>query len=698
MAPVTCARCFAVFEADDARPGFAPLCTDCAPRAPAAALPAGPASVRRRSRRPVARRLAVVFGVLAAALAVAAGMRLAPGLLRGPPPAPPPPSVVESRVDDWRAAGLVPAARPDQTRAAARAAQGWSALAADLPERTAAALQAFREAIALAPDASDAAVAGYVLAFAEAAGDEPDAVELRSTHDMVREALARSPARTDLLVAYARLLLAVPSAANFAEAHAVAERALAGAPRDPTARLALGLAQLPADPAKAARTLEDGLAAAPAERRLLTAAARARWAAGDAVAALAHADARLALDRGHPDALALRAEIEAASDRIADARATLGRWEAASADSPLPPLLLARIAYQRDDDPVLARKLLDVALSRKPGAFTAARILAHRSAVELAAGNAAAAEAAVEDALRRVPASAPARFQAALLAFGRGNAAALRESAGVLGDRAGPLAARMLAARTAELSGTEEESQQAYLALAALAPRNPTVLLATAGALARLRAPGPALEVARRALERDPGEGRLRRVPTDFWEGPAPLAEAARRLEAIGRAEPLAASTAFAAAAECELLLGRTVAAERLARAASAASPQSAAPIAILAQVALDRSQAPEASTRAASALEVRPGDPILLAIRGRALETLGRTLDAESALRRASEAMPDLATARLGLARLLARRGETGEARTLVEALVRDEPDLAEARGALLALAVGRPARASRR
>jgi tetratricopeptide (TPR) repeat protein len=603
---------------------------------------------------------------------------------------------VEARLEAWRDAGLLPPdLREDPAAAAARLQAGAAALAADLPGRTAEALRAFREALALAPRSPEA-VAGYATAFAEAAGEDADGAELRANHDLVRAALAAAP-RPDLEAAYARLLLAVPGDGNVAEALALAGRAASAAPSDPGARLALGLAELRSDPAAAARRLEEAAQAIPSDRRLLTAAARARWAAGDAAGALALAERRLALDAAHPGALALQAEVLAACDRLAEAKATLERWASAEPDSALPPLLLARLAYQREDDLAAARRHLDAALARRADDFVAARALAHKAAVELAAGDVPAAESAVAQALARVPASAPARFQAAVLAHRRGDAPALRESAGVLGDRGGAVVARLLAARSAELSGTDEEAQEAYLALAAAAPREPAVLLATAGALARLRAGGRALEVARRALERDPAEGRLRRVPTDYWEGPAPLVEASRRLEAIGGAESRGGATAFAAAAAAELLLGRTVAADRLARLALGASPQALPPVLILAQVALDRGQARQAMALASAAVAADPHHPVALAMRGRALEALGRNLDAEGAHRAATEAGPDLATPRLALARLLARRGEAGEARALLAALLEESPALAEPRGVLLALPAATPPQAAR-
>lgn len=693
MPQVTCSRCFAVFEAEGARPGTAPLCPSCAQRAPRAphAPAAGVASPRPRARRGRPRPVAGRLALLAGAVVVLAGATVLVVRARAPAAeAPPPPTFVEQRVEAWRAAGLVPGAAPDPARAEALVDAGFAALAADLPSRAAGALAAFREAIALAPARADRAVAGYAAAYAESVTEEADPVELLGAHDLVREALERAPDDPALLGGCARLLLAVPSASNAAEAHALATTAVRLAPADGTARLALGLATLRSDPAAAARLLEEGIAAVPGDRRLRSAAARARWAAGDAAGALAHASERLALDPAHPGALALRAEIELAADRVAAARATVAAWEAAEPGSPLPPLVLARVAYQREDDPALARRLLELALSRNPPPFTAARVLAHRAAVELASGDVAAAQAAVDDALARVPASAPARFQAALLAFRRRDARALRESAGVLGDRGGPLAAALLAARSAELSGTEDEAQEATLALAALAPADPAVLLGAAGALARLRASGPALEVARRALARDPLEARLRRAPTDFWEGQEPLAEAARRLEAIARGEPAGAAVAFAAAAACELLLGRTVAAERLAREAADASPQWAVPAALLAQISLDRGQTRGALALALDALRATPDGAVARAVYGRALEALGRNHDAEVAYRRAAEVGPELATPRLALARLLVRRGETRGVRALLDEVVAGAPDLAEARGALLALTEG--------
>jgi Flp pilus assembly protein TadD len=626
---------------------------------------------------------------LALAVAAAVAAAIAAVLLVRRDAAPPPqPSVLELRLEEWRAAGVLPGAPArDPALAAARIEAGQAALAADLPARTADALRAFQEALALAPERPHAALAGYATAFAEAAGELPDGPDLRAAHELVSEALATAPDRADLLAASARLLLLVPSAANDRDALAAAGRAVAAAPADPAARLALGLAQARVEPATAARTLEEAADAAPTDRRLVTAAAAARWAAGDPAAALLLADRRLEADPDHAAALALRAELLAACDRPDDARATLARWEAAEPRSALPPLLLARLAYQRDGDLVAARRLLDRAMERATDDFVAARVLAHRAAVELAAGDVAAAEGAVADALRRVPASAPARWQAALLAFRRGDAPSLRESAGVLGERGGRGAALLLAARVAELSGTDEDAHVAYRALADVARRDPATLLGIAGALARLRAGGVALEIARRALERDPAEGRLRRAPTDFWEGPLALADAAARLEQIARTESRGGTMAYAAAAACELLLGRTVPAERLARASAAGAPHLSMPLVLLAQVALDRGQARAALAHADDAVDARPDDPLALELRARALEALGRGRDAEQAHRLAAEAAPDLATPRLALARILARRGEGAEARALAAEVLREAPWIAEARGVLLAL-----------
>jgi tetratricopeptide (TPR) repeat protein len=592
---------------------------------------------------------------------------------------------------EWRARKEVPPERGAAV-AEARLAEGRAALASDLPARRPAALAAFRAALSADPQRLDAA-AGWATAFADGAGDAPDGETLTSAHDAIRFALGRAPGRADLLAAYARLLLLVPSPENDSEAASAAERAVAADPADPGARLALGLARLEAAPADAARILEEAAAAMPADRRLLTAAARARWRAGDGIAAAALAARRLALDPDHAASLALLAEIEVASERLRPARDALGRWASADPLDPRPHVELAKLDYQLDGDLAAARRRLRHAgVLARPDPTQAARALAHLAAVERAADDRGAAEAAVAQALARVPASGPARFQAALLAFDRGDAAALRESAGVLGRRAGSVVAQLLAARSAELSGTSDQGVEAYRLLGDLAPRDPAVLFVAGGGAARLGASGPALALAERALRRDPLEGRVRRDVTEYWEGPAALADAATRYAAIGRAETSAASTALAAAAAAELVLGRADRAEPLARRAAAAAPQRAVPLALLAEVALERGQAPRGLQLAQEAVEAEPSDPVALEVRARALEAAGKRLEAQGAHRAALDAGPDLATARLALARLLARDGDRDGARAELQALLADDPAVGEARGALLDLAAPPP------
>ncbi|HSD20922.1 MAG TPA: tetratricopeptide repeat protein [Anaeromyxobacter sp.] len=640
------------------------------------------------------RRLGLPLLALAALVAAgAAALALGPRLRRSPPPAPP--SALSEHVASWRAAGLVPH-DSGPAAAEARRAEGRAALASDDPARIAAAVAAFRAALAAQSSRLDA-LAGFAIAVSERVADDPDsdADDVRVAHELLAEARAHAPEPPELVAAYARLLLAVPSASNDAEALAAARRAHDAAPRDPDAALALGLALARREPAAGAALLEDAAAAAPEDRRLLSAAARARWAAGDAPRALALASHRLALDPGHPGALALRAEIELAAGRFDDARATRARWGAADPGSALPPLLLARLAHQVDRDVSTARALLDAALARARGDFTAARVLAERAALERGAGDRAAAARAVAEALRRVPASAPARFQEALLAFDSSDVRALRRAEGVLDGRAGPAASALLTARVAELGGTLDEAVEAYARAAAAAPRDPAALLAVAGALARLGASGPALDVARGALRRDLLESRLPRPPSELWEGRAPVAEAARRLEAIGRYEPGAAATALAAAAACEVVLGRTVAAARLAREAAVAAPQAATPLALLAQIELDRGRPAAAAPLARAAVEAGTA-PLTLAVLGRALEALGREAESERVHRAALSMAPDLATSRLALARLLARRGDVAGARTLLAGILADDPGIAPARGALLALEGGAEAPAA--
>jgi Flp pilus assembly protein TadD len=300
----------------------------------------------------------------------------------------------------------------------------------------------------------------------------------------------------------------------------------------------------------------------------------------------------------------------------------------------------------------------------------------------------------VSEALERVPASAPARFQAAALAFARGDGARLRESAGILGRRAGTILAQLLAARSAEISGTADDAIEAWQRLADLAPRDPAVLLVAGAGAARLGASGPAIVLAERALRRDPLEARLRAGVTEHWDGPEALADASRRYQAIARAEPAAAVTALSAAAVCEIILGRPQPAAALAERAAFAAPQRALPPALLAQVALDRGQARQALALARTAASLDPVDPVVLEVHARAVETTGRRFQALEAHRQALEVGADLSTGRIALARLLARDLQPVAARAELEALLRDEPELGEARGALLDLADGAPGR----
>ncbi|HTN51074.1 MAG TPA: hypothetical protein VML50_01620 [Anaeromyxobacter sp.] len=218
MPQVSCSRCFAIFDAEDARPGIAPLCPAClalAPARPAVLAPVkGPPGRPRRGPR----RLALAAG-LVVGLAAAAGLGLLARRALRPPAAPPRiPTAAEEAAAGWIASGAVPPLPPPAERGAfvqARLEAAREALAADLPVRAAAALAEFRAALAAAPGRDDAA-AGYATAFAEVAGegtgggDGADGPELRTAHEIVRGALARRPDGADLLAAYARLLLLVP--------------------------------------------------------------------------------------------------------------------------------------------------------------------------------------------------------------------------------------------------------------------------------------------------------------------------------------------------------------------------------------------------------------------------------------------------------------------------------------------------------
>jgi len=619
-----------------------------------------------------------------AALAAAGALLAAAGgaawfWLSRPPPPPPPPSPVEEAVQAWRAAGGLPVGGADDL-----VARGATLLAADLPARTAEARAAFRGALAVDPRRLDA-VAGYATAFADGAlGElEPDGDGLKEAHALLAWALAQTPGRADLLAALARLLLLVPSEHNLAEALTAARQARSASPRDAGAVLALGLALLATEPAAATAALEAPAAGAD-DRRLLSAAARARWAAGDAVGALRLAETRLEQDPLQPAMLELASEIETASARGEWAAARLRHWRALDPAAPLPVLLLARLAAQVDGDLPAARKLLAEALPLTHGDLLPSLVLAHQAAVALALGDAPAAEAAVTAALAKVPASAPAQYQAAVLAYRRGDRKALHFAAGVVGARCGPGPAALLAAREAEISSpTLDEAGLAWKGWAAAVPQDPAVALRAAGALVRAGLVGDALGLARAATSRDPLEARLYRVVTDCWEGPGDLAEASRRFQAIADAEPSAAVAALEAAAACELLLGRTVAAERAAARAEAQDAGAWRAQLLLAQVALDRGRPALAARRAAAVLDRSRG--AATAVLARALAAEGRPEAEPLAARAVAEGGSP--AARLLHARLLARGGRGEAAAREVRALLAEVPTLPEARGLLLDL-----------
>ena len=613
-----------------------------------------------------------------AALALAAqGCRRA----QGSAPSPAGPDLLAEQAAEWRAEGV--ACAPEE--AEARLAAGRAALAADLPARTAAARRACAEALAADP-AQVGALACWVTAFAWEAGDDPDAGDLKRAHRLLAYALSRAQGRPDLLAARARLLLLAPGEANAREALAAARSAAVIAPDGRDALLSLGEALLASDPVAAAGRLERAWEAW-GDRRALRLAALARWRAGDARAALDRLDRRLELDPAQPEALDLQVQAEVGLDRLDAARVTLGRWARLDPGSPRPLLWQARLELQVGADPRGGRALLEKALALRADDFLRARLLSERAAGEAAAGDLAAAGRSVAEALRLVPGSAPARFQQAALAWRRGDAAALREGTGVLGDRAGAPAARLLQARLLVVERRYDEAVEAYRAIAAAAGPDLELLAEAMGALARLQARNMALDLAVQAAGRDPAEPRQRLRLREFWEGPLDLAEGADALADLARHEPAHARQALEAAALARLLLGHTRAAEALARRAAAEGPDDARPLVLLAQVELDRGRPRQALQAAEAALRLEPGDAVAQAARARALLALGRGGEALAAWRQALAVNPALPTARLGEALLAGRAGDRAGARARLEALWRDDPGQARARGALLDL-----------
>jgi tetratricopeptide (TPR) repeat protein len=621
---------------------------------------------------------------LLAALAWAALALLA--ACQRPPPPPRQPTPVEERLAAWRADPAPPRGTADQL-----VARGGAALAAGTPASIAEAAAAFRAALVADPARLDA-VAGLATAFADTDGEEPDGGGLKEAHAVLAWALAQAPERADLLAAQARLLALVPSARNQAEALEASRRAAAQPESGPGAALARGLALLPGDPTAAADGLETAAIRWTGDRRLVAAAARARWAQGDAAAALRLAEHRLSLDGGLPAMVELAAEIEADSGRAAAAVRRLERWRAGDPASPRPPFLLGRLTAQALGDPVAAAARLDEALTRRPGDVLLARIEAQRAAVALWRGDVAAAERSVAAALARVPASAPAQYQAARQAFRRQDRAALLTAAGVVGERCGRSAALRLAARQAELgSASLEDAERAWTAWAADRPRDPAVALLAGGALARIGLSGPAIRVARLALSLDPVEGRLRGRIGDCWEGPGELAEVAARFEAVATAEGRAGREARLLAALAWLGAGRAPQAARLALLVSREWPQDATARLLAAQAALDAERVGQARALAEGGAEQDP-PPALRSLQARLAQRAARPDPAPFAPLLGPQPSGWMAAAALGRARALAALGRKEEARQVAADLLAVDPEVGAARGLLLDLAVQRP------
>ncbi|MFT3916878.1 MAG: hypothetical protein QM704_23180 [Anaeromyxobacteraceae bacterium] len=689
---LSCSRCFKVFDAPEDRASAVPLCDACAARGPSMAARGRPAG---RPARAPADRPAVLAAVAAGAVLLAALGGVAWWRSR-PPPEPPSPrrGEVQDRIQGWKAAGLVPASPPGDPRrfAEARAHEARELLRADLPGRTREALAAFRQAVAADPTVV-AAIAGFAEAVADASDEDADAEELRAAHlflDAAADAAPKgAPPRAALAAARARLLLLVDATRNLEEARAAAGTAVAAAPGDAASALALGLATGVREPARAADALLEAYRKDPGDRRLLSAAAQARRAAGTDADALALAEERLSLDPGHPGSLHLVAVIRESAGQRKEARAALERWRGAEPEAWEPLYLLARLAWQADGDLAGARALAAEALPRAKGAFAASRVLALTAGILRAQGDEAGARARAAEAVARVPGAAPARFQAALSAWRAGDPAALRESAGVLGDRAGPSVASLLALRAGELAGRTLESFEAWREARGLETSDPRTLLAAAAALHHGLAESPALEVARAFLAQDPLEVRLERAPGDFDEGPAPAADACDRLEALGRAARERGERALSAAAACHLAFGHGVRAEALARAAGALTPQAAAPQWILAQVALDLGKPRVAFPLARGAVEDDPGSAVAREVLARTYEAFGREADAAEERASPTAQRARLVTTRLAVARAAARAGRRDEALALARALAAERPDLVAPRALLLELSL---------
>lgn len=481
-------------------------------------------------------------------------------------------------------------------------------------------------------------------------------------------------------------------------------------------------------PAQALEVLAPPLAQPPPSAELLALRATARAASGDRPGALADAEQAHALDPSREDAVAVLAGLYTAGSRTADARALLERAIAARPDGTELRLALSQLLAR--DDPAGAEAQLREIVRLRPGE----RVHRVRLAQYLArSGQPDDAEAVLREALAAQPGDGELKASlVALLRSTRGPAAARGELerqvaqqpddyaarfalARLLDEQGERAAAEQMLSEVIEREGTSPHALEARTRLAALrlAANDRTSAEQLVAAVLSVNPRDTDALILRGTLLLAAGDAKsaiadLRAVLRDHPNAPGVLRalaqahvvnrEPALAEEALRRALEAAPSDPAVALELGQLLtrLGREAEAKPLLARAARDRPD-AQTLAALVRASISTRDFATARAAAEAARAAEPEGHVGQLLAGIVAEAEGKDAAALAAYERALARAPREAEPLQGTVRVLVRSGRRAEAYRRLDAVARQEPDLAlpVLLNGELALADGRAAEA---
>jgi tetratricopeptide (TPR) repeat protein len=596
---------------------------------------------------------------------------------------------LRAAVERWRksAADLTGSAS-DQAEA------GRRLLAEDTRQGALRAEERFQNALVLDPRRDDA-LAGYLQALALGRGAAVPEPVFREALALSEAGLQRSGRAPALLVATAQLLLSRGrSGEGLEQARALATEALQAGPPPLQAEAHLVLARvlLTSSRALARGHLEQAEALAPGLGRAVPLKAELLQAEGRYREAVDLLRERVRRDPEHWAALGELAgllegvgEVQAAREVYA-AGAAARRPEAARALGVL--LLRGEGARPREAVRVL-RELL--ARRETLGAGEAPGVLVDLATAERAAGNAAGAQRAAEEALALAPALPGAHLQLLLLELSRGRAGAARPHlAAVEGKLQDAGLEALLAGRVALLGGDAAAAVQHFLRAVEADPRRTDAQLWAGVAAARAGRPADAFRLLRAALQQDPARAPasgVRPVPQVGGGVVAGelLAGADGHLLRLAEGEDVVPARLYEGLVRYHQRAGG--AAERLLEQVVRQDVRNAPAFALRALLAAERGDRRAALRLGAVAAGEGRELALARAANAEALAEAGRTEDARQEMAAAHAAAPAVATYAVRLAELEAATGAKDAARERLLKVVARDPANAAAPRALYQL-----------